>query len=319
MELLGSRELGKRKLEPIRYAVEGMIPEGYTVLSAAQKTGKSWLAQQMCLAVAQGREFLGRKTTKGSAVYFALEDCEKFAQDRQHTIGTDGADGFMYVFDAPPMDMGFIEEMDALTKGIKDLRLVVIDVLRKIEYQPQPRESAIHCEYRTGAELKAWADKRQVSLVAITHNRKEDHADPFNKISGTVGVTASADALVMISRENRYDNNAVMAITGRRVMTSLTKIRLSDNCVWEVVENDNYLDNPITKTVEEIIDAEITDSLSAKQIKEFALDKGIVLTASSRVIGAFLMENKGNFEQDGIKIEPVNRGSASKTYKFKRV
>ena len=319
MEMIGSRELGERELEPIRYAVEGMIPEGYTVLSAAQKAGKSWMAQQMCLAVAKGEDFLGRKTTKGTAIYIALEDCEKFAQDRQNTIGTHGVDGFKYVFDAPPMDMGFIKELDELTAGIDDLRLVVVDVLKKIEYQPLPRESAVHCDYRTGTELKDWADKKGVSLVAITHNTKEDHSDPFNNTSGTVGVTASADALVMISRENRYDSDAMMAITGRRVMTSLAKIRLNEKCIWELVKGDDYEDSRIKKTIIAIVDDGVEDALSAKQIIEIGIANDIAMTETSRAVGAFIVKNKDRFLEDGIEISIINRGSGSKTYRFRRV
>lgn len=318
MEVIGSCDLGERELEPIRYAVEGMIPEGYTVLSAAQKAGKSWMAQQMCLAVAQGSEFLGRKTTKGKAIYIALEDCEKFAQDRQNTIGTKGADGFMYVFDAPPMDMGFTKELDSLTEGMTDLRLVVVDVLKKIEYQPQPRESAVHCDYRTGTELKAWADRHGVSLVAITHNTKENHLDPFNNTSGTVGVTASADAIVMISRENRYDSEALMAITGRRVMTSLTKVRLAENCVWEVVNGDEYHDSRVRKVIDAIVEDGIEDSLSAKQIIDYGISKGITLTESSRAVGTYILKYKDELKDDGVDVEVVKRGSASKLYRFRR-
>lgn len=313
MKLLGSVELGGREMTPIRYAVEGMIPEGYTVLSAAQKTGKSWLAQQMCLAVAQGKDFLGRRTTKGVAIYIALEDCEKFAQDRQNVIGTHGAEGFMYVFDAPPMDMGFITELDDLTKDIDDLRLIVIDVLRNIEFQPQPRESAIHCEYRTGRELKKWADKRGVSIVAITHNRKADHDDPFNKISGTVGVTASADSIVMISKE-RYSSEAVMAITGRRVMTSLTRLRLTESCIWEVIDGDEYKNSNIRKA---ILAVDSEDFLSAKQIIQNALEKNIEVS-SSKALGSFLIKYKERFKEDGVEIEVKLRGSGSKLYRIKK-
>lgn len=317
MRFVSSEELGRKELPPIKYAVEGLIPEGYTVLSAPQKTGKSWLAQQMCLAVAKGEDFLGRKTVKGTAIYFALEDCEKFAQDRQRVIGTNGVKGFMYVFEAPPMEMGFTKELEELTKGISDLRLVVIDILRKIEYQPQHRESLIHCEYRTGTELKEWADRRGVSVVAITHNRKEEHSDPFNKISGTVGVTASADAILMLAKESRYDTDAVLAVTGRRVMTSLTKLRMNEHCIWEVMGGDTYVDNRISKVLSLLADDD-NDYLSAKQIIDYGLSKGIVLGESSRSVGEFILKHQDRLKEDGIEVELKKRGSASKLYRFRR-
>ena len=315
MEMLRSEELGEKDLPPIRYAVEGMIPEGYTVLSASPKMGKSWMAQQMCLAVAQGKEFLGRRTTKGKAIYIALEDCEKFAQDRQKMIGTHGAEGFMYVFDAPPMAMGFTKELDALVEGLTDLRLVVIDTLKRIEYQPSGKESFFHCDYRTGTELKEWADRHEVSLVAVVHDRKEAHGDPLAKVAGTGGVTAAADAVVMITKENRFSSDAMMAVTGRRVMMSVTKLRLTKNCVWEVRKGDDYKDSVIRQAVEKIADKGLKDALSAKQIIEMGGLHGI----SSRAVGTFLLKYKERFAEDGIDIKPIERGTASNTYHIGRI
>lgn len=319
MKLLSSKELGERKLEPIRYAVEGMIPEGYTVLSALPKIGKSWFAQQMCLAVAEGKEFLGHKTTQGTTIYIALEDCEKFAQDRQKKIGTEGTKAFKYVFDAPPMAMGFIDELDKVAEGIDDLRLVVVDTLRRIEYKPEQRESLFQCEYRTGMELKEWADRHEVSLVAITHDRKDHSGDPLGAVSGTGGVTAAADSVVMITKENRYGDTANIGVTGRRVLTSLGKIRQNESCVWETVENDEYKDSQIRRVIEKIADDGIKESLCAKQIKDMAVSKGITLTESSRAIGGFIMKYKGKFWEDGIDIKYAQRGTASKTYQIRRV
>jgi hypothetical protein len=202
---------------------------------------------------------------------------------------------------------------------MEDLRLVVVDVLKKIEYQPMPRESAVHCDYRTGTELKSWADRKGVSLVAITHNTKENHLDPFNNTSGTVGVTASADAIVMISRENRYDSEAVMAITGRRVMTSLTKIRLNENCVWEIANGDEYTDSKIQKVIKKLVEEGNEDTLSAKQIISYGNGVGILLTESSRVVGAYILKHREDLKEDGIDVEVVKRGSASKLYRFRRV
>lgn len=315
MDLLGSEELGKRELPPIKYAVEGMIPEGYTVLSASPKIGKSWMVQQMCLAVAEGKDFLGKKTTQGVAIYFALEDCEKFAQDRQRIIGSRGAKDFKYVFDAPPMALGFTKELDKLTKGIDNLRLVVIDTIRPIEYQPSARESMVHCEYRTGKEFKDWADKREVSLIAVTHDRKADSGDPLKKISGTGGVTASADSIVMITKENRFGNEAVMGITGRRVLSSVMKIRQNESCVWEVMGDDEYEDSRIRRALMAVADGE---TMCAKQIIDKALMKGIVLSESSRAVGTFIVNNIDRLREDGINIEIIERGTASKLYRVKR-
>ena len=99
IDLVSGRDLQSKELPPIVYPVAEMIPEGYTVFSAPFKYGKSWFALELCLAVAKGTEFLGMRTTKGTAVYMALEDCDKFAQDRLNMVldGADAPEGFYYI------------------------------------------------------------------------------------------------------------------------------------------------------------------------------------------------------------------------------
>lgn len=53
----------------------GLIPEGVTILGGKPKIGKSWLALDMCLAVAAGRTCLGDTVPiEGDVLYAALED-----------------------------------------------------------------------------------------------------------------------------------------------------------------------------------------------------------------------------------------------------
>mgnify|MGYP003469950017 CR=1 FL=1 len=43
-------------------------------MSGDPKIGKSWMMMDMCLSIAKGEKFLGRRTEKGHVVYMALED-----------------------------------------------------------------------------------------------------------------------------------------------------------------------------------------------------------------------------------------------------
>ena len=62
------------KLRPIRYFVEGLLPQGLALLAAPPKYGKSWLALDLCVSVARGAPFLGRETERADTLYLALED-----------------------------------------------------------------------------------------------------------------------------------------------------------------------------------------------------------------------------------------------------
>jgi len=70
----GTDEILRTEYPAMRWIVEGLIPEGLTVLAGKSKAGKSWLLLQMALAVAKGQSFLGFNTVKTKAVYLALMD-----------------------------------------------------------------------------------------------------------------------------------------------------------------------------------------------------------------------------------------------------
>ena len=62
----------------IEYTVEDLITEGSNILVAAPKAGKSWLAADLALAVAQGGIALGAIPVKKRRVlYLALKDGER--------------------------------------------------------------------------------------------------------------------------------------------------------------------------------------------------------------------------------------------------
>jgi len=57
-------ELMVTRLPPRKWAVEGLIPEGYSVLGGGKSAGKSWLALNISLAVAMGELALGKIPTE---------------------------------------------------------------------------------------------------------------------------------------------------------------------------------------------------------------------------------------------------------------
>ncbi len=48
--------------KPIEFAVDGLITQGLYILAGSPKAGKSWLALQLCLAVAKGEKLFERET-----------------------------------------------------------------------------------------------------------------------------------------------------------------------------------------------------------------------------------------------------------------
>jgi RecA-family ATPase len=57
------------------WQVHALLPQGSLgLLSAYPKVGKSTLVSQLTVAVAKGRDFLGRHTRQGGVLYVAAEE-----------------------------------------------------------------------------------------------------------------------------------------------------------------------------------------------------------------------------------------------------
>ncbi|MEW6570236.1 MAG: AAA family ATPase [Nitrospirota bacterium] len=77
------RDLINKSEEATEWLVDELLPTGgFSGLSAKPKVGKSTLARNLTLSIAQGTDFLGRKTNQGAVIYYALEDKQsKIIQD----------------------------------------------------------------------------------------------------------------------------------------------------------------------------------------------------------------------------------------------
>lgn len=64
--------------------VDEIIYPELHILSDDPKIGKSWMMMDMCLSIAKGEKFLGRRTEKGHVVYMALEDTFVSLQSRMY-------------------------------------------------------------------------------------------------------------------------------------------------------------------------------------------------------------------------------------------
>jgi hypothetical protein len=67
----------------VSFCVPGLIPDGLTIIAGRPKIGKSWLALDICIAIAAGRFCLGdRQPAQGDVLYAAMEDNRKRMQRR---------------------------------------------------------------------------------------------------------------------------------------------------------------------------------------------------------------------------------------------
>lgn len=269
--LISALELQQLDLPPTVYLVEGILPAGVTILSAAPKQGKSWLVLDMGVCIAAGTSFWGHKTTQCGVLYLALEDSRSRLQARLNQVlaGQPAPPNFYFVNDASTLDAEVGEpllvQLENYLTMHPDVKLVIIDTFQKIRGAALRGETPYAYDYRETGLVKKFADDRGISILFVHHNRKmTDESDSFNMISGTNGIMGAADTSWVITNSRRTDEQSTLNITGRDVEQAELAIRFDkDTCRWELIGSQadvneararaEYEANPVVQTVRKLL------------------------------------------------------------------
>jgi hypothetical protein len=237
--LISAADLMRLELPSPQWAVPEVLPEGVSILAGKPKKGKSWLALQTCLAVAAGGRALGKvPVEQGQVLYLALEDSRRRLKGRI---------AFLLEREAPPEDLtlaaagdwtrigeGGKIEIEEWLSAHDRARLVVIDTFGRFRVPPKQGANVYDEEYREMSSLKALADQASCALMVIHHLRKMDADDPFDTISGSLGLTAAADAILILQRD-RGKGEARLHLTGRDVEDRELALQWESHAGWTLM------------------------------------------------------------------------------------
>lgn len=334
LTVITAPELQAAKLPPVKFLVSGTLSEGTGLLSAASKTGKSWMVLDLGLCLAAGSKFLDRNTNPCGVLYLALEDSLNRLQDRMNKIlgGKPAPERFYFAVEAPKLDSGLLDTLDDHMKKHPDTGLVIIDTLQKIRGQALPRESSYAQDYREMETVKGFMDKRGASVLFVHHNRKmKDDDDPFNMISGTNGIMGAADTVWTITKKSRNAEEATLHITGRDVAQSDTVLRFDkETWRWKAVGAADWLaeqrarlaydGSPIVKTIKKLLEQSPGGRWdgTAKQLMEagrFVARTYLAPTAQKLGHEIKALE-KPLFDYDGIVHAVSSHGTGGKKHCF---
>jgi AAA domain len=192
--------------DPIKYIVLGYIAEGATILAGRPKLGKSWLMLSVGLAVSRAGKCLGdTKCEEGDVLYLALEDNERRLQSRiTKLIGfaNEWPARFHYATEWPRANAGGLEQIRKWIASVEKPRLIVVDVLAMFRPPRDPKLSPYECDYDAVQQLQRIALDTGVAIVIVHHLRKSvSEVDPFEKVSGTLGLSSAADTVLVLDRD----------------------------------------------------------------------------------------------------------------------
>lgn len=222
---------------PVVYVVPGVITEGLTILGGRPKLGKSWLALGVCIAVATGSAYLGAECERGDVLYLALEDNKRRLQGRLQTLLPPlkslrpDLSRLELDTEAPKIDGGLIQRLDAWRIAAMDPRLVVIDTLAMVRPAKRRTQDSYEADYAALSPLQRWAGEHGLAVVVVTHVRKMESSDPLEMISGTNGLTGAADSILVLNR----DADGPKLYGRGRDIEELEKALRFDNGRWSVL------------------------------------------------------------------------------------
>jgi AAA domain len=233
-----SRLLETKLAEP-RWAVPGILAEGCTILGGKPKTGKSWMALGLAVAVASGGVALGQiPVQQGAVLYLALEDNMRRLQSRMEMIleGQTAPSALDLAVDWPRLDAQGKEWLQAWLDSHRGARLVIVDTLARIRARNTGRNVGLYDDdYHAVALLKRLADNAGASLLVIHHLRKMSSDDPLEALSGTMGLSGAADSILVLKKE-RTKRDATLFMTGRDIDEQETNIRFDPiTCTWSLL------------------------------------------------------------------------------------
>ena len=236
LHLISADTLFYQPLDHPKMLIDGILSNGLAILSGDSKIGKSWMVLWLCLKISQGESVWGLPTAQTDVIYLALEDKDWRIQQRMQDL-----------IDVPPTNLHFgfscgklgAELEGQIKLALKDqpsTGLLFIDTLQMVRDNVSSKVNVYAQDYRDLSALKKIADDHNMCIFLVHHNRKEhDGSNVFNDMTGSTGIAGVADTCMVLRKEDRFGNDAVLSITGRDIEEKRLKLTMRKN-VWEVTE-----------------------------------------------------------------------------------
>lgn len=278
----GGTWLNRKEFPPMQWAIPQLIPEGYSLLVGPPKAGKSWFVASLAMAAAErdGGTALGSIPVPFRPVlYFALEDGDRRLQARCRAIT-----GRKYIpeYFMRVLEVADLRELITIAECMQDKYkghplLIIVDTLGKVAPPKLGGETQFSADYKLGSILQRLAKRSPgTSVLAVHHNNKGEHSDFIQAASGTQGVTAACDAILVMSRA-RGSNDAILSITGRDIEQETEYALESVNGTWTLKGGD-------FETAESSAGAVRAAQVEAAQVAKYGDRTSAVLDAVATIV-----------------------------------
>ena len=202
----------------LKVVVPGYVSEGFNVLAGRQKLGKTWLAIDWAIAKATGGPAIGSiMCDQGDVLYIDMENGERRIQSRikvlfPHEDNRPDLSRLEWVTEAPQLNDGFIAMLENWRLSVPNPQFVVIDVLQRIKPIGSMARNAYENDYSIWAPLQQWSTKHGIAVLGLHHTKKGGADDPLEALSGSNGLAACADTVLVLDSGT---NGKTLYVRGR--------------------------------------------------------------------------------------------------------
>ena len=216
LSVIDGKSLLAMELEPPKFIITEVMPVGLHILSGSAKIGKSWLSLWLCQQVSNGLPVWEFETLKCGTLYLALEDTIDSLHFRLSHITEKGSEQSFFATESDNLSGSLIPQLEKFMKDYPGTGLIVIDTLQRVRGAVSDKNAYAN-DYNEIGQIKTFADKHNIAVVLVHHVRKMPDSDPFNMVSGSVGIIGAVDSMYVLEKDKRADNKATLHITGRDI------------------------------------------------------------------------------------------------------
>ena len=235
-------ELMATDVPPVKWIINGLLPEGFSALVAHPKIGKSMFALSLAHSVASGTFAFSNPEFSVPQPYEVLMVAGEDSLGRLKTrLGSiqkyDGPTGNLYLAtQMSKFGQGGFEEIGWWCEEHKNRGLVIVDTLTNFKIPSSGTGTQFEADRADYDAYNKFAEQYGISLLVIHHNKKGEGDDPLQQGSGTMGLASSVSAYIALSR-GREGNEGTMYITGRDIPQRTYDAHFyPEDALWKITE-----------------------------------------------------------------------------------
>jgi len=299
LAVIDGKSLLALEVDPPKFIISGLMPVGLHILSGSAKIGKSWLSLWLCQQVSNGLPVWEFETLKCGTLYLALEDTVDRLHFRLSHITDSGSEQSFFATESENLGGSLIPQLEKFMQDHPETGLIVIDTLQRVRGSESDKSMYAN-DYNEIGRIKTFADQHKIAVLLVHHVRKAPDSDPFNMVSGSMGIIGAVDSMYVLEKERRAENKATLHITGRDIEDKQVLLEFDrERTVWNFVSylSGESQEDAVLNAVVAYLSEHKTFDGTASELLECLSAKGLTLNNTPNTLTRRLKEHTLTLEK----------------------